>query len=614
MSNAWEPRQTGSITFYMHDFSGAGVERMRLALAAEFRLRAWRVTIIVNRETGPLVTCIPKDVDLVVTGRRGVVRNAVKLTHIVRRIQPDVLVSSLDHNNIAALLAGALGLGATRVFLCQHNFLSRECCLGWKYRLVPVFYWLLSRWASGIIAVSDGVAADLATVTGISRSRIRTIYNPVLDADFALRASGTPPHRWLAKKEGPVFIFAGRLVEQKDPQTLLRAFALLENQAARLILLGEGPLRDTLVALAAELGIGERVLFAGHHVNPLPWMAHADALVLSSRYEGFGNVIVESLGCGTPVIATDCCAGPAEILNDPGYGRLTRVGDESALADAMAAHRKSSFSPAFMQRRAAEFTVGACVDQHLALFCQDGLSARTIFGLRFARLHARQVVRQVLGEAPGDRARLVVTPNADHIRLLRRSAFAAACRSADIICADGFPVALYAWMRGLGRLSRVTGCDILHFLLSDPALSRHRVFLVAESPRTVLAWAVRYGSAANMQACIAPACLIGQETAQVRLAQQASAFGATIVIVALGAPVSEIFVHRQRSILPPCWALCVGQAVRVELGLVTRAPRFVRAIACEWLWRLLQEPRRMVGRYAKCLIWFPVAVARDLLA
>jgi exopolysaccharide biosynthesis WecB/TagA/CpsF family protein len=540
--------------------------------------------------------------------------NAVELARILRNVRPDILVSSLDHNNIAALLAGTLSLVGTRVFVCQHNFLSRERSLGWKYYVVPLLYRLLSRGATGMIAVSDGVAADLAATAGIRRSRITTIFNPVIGPDFVTRAAGPAPHRWLASREGQVFVFVGRLVDQKDPQTLLHGFAMLRNSAARLILLGDGPLRQALVALAARLGIDGRVLFAGHQLNPLPWILYADALVLTSRYEGFGNVIVEALACGTPVIATDCCAGPAEILDQPGYGTLIAPGDARALAAAMAAHRKSRFSTAIMRRRADMFSVERCADRHVSLFQSKRLAGCTIFGLQFIRLHAHQIVRHVIDSAPGDGVRLVVTPNADHIRLLRQSAFAAACQSADIVCADGFPVALYAWARGLGMLSRVTGCDILHLLLADEELRRHRVLLVAESLRTMRAWNARYGTARNMQALLAPPRLLQDEGAQMRLARQAGACGATILIMALGAPVSEIFIHRQRGILPPCWALCVGQAARVELGLVGRAPPMFRALACEWLWRLVQEPRRMAARYFKCMIWFPVAVARDMLA
>jgi glycosyltransferase involved in cell wall biosynthesis len=131
-------------------------------------------------------------------------------------------------------------------------------------------------------------------------------------------------------------VSVGRLVPVKDPRTLLKAFALLRaRRAARLALVGDGEMRAELGELAAELGIADDVAFVGFQDNPIRFIARAAALVVTSRHEGFGNVIVEALAAGTPVVSTDCPYGPAEILEDGRYGRLAPIGDAEAIASAM---------------------------------------------------------------------------------------------------------------------------------------------------------------------------------------------------------------------------------------------------------------------------------------
>ena len=605
------------IAFYMHDLSGGGVERMRLALIAQLRARGLDVSLIVARRHGALLPLLPPDLSVAVLGSRGMLGGVVPLARVLRQTRPDVLVASLDHNNITAMLARRLAGVATRVVVCQHNALSAELANGWRYRLVPWLYWLLQNYAHGIVAVSRGVADDLAAVSGIARARITVIYNPVIGPEFSRRAAGPAPHPWLAEHSCPVFIFAGRLTSQKDPALLLDALALLVvHRPSRLIVLGEGPLLADMQAQAARLSISSQVAFVGFQANPLPWIRHADVLVSSSRYEGLGNVIIEALACGTPVIATDCPHGPSEILMGGAVGRLVPIGNAPALAEAMRASIDGFKNEIAMKARAATFTADACADAHQALFARLRQRADVqAFGLRFAALRADQVLDRITVDAAANGPRLVVTPNLDHIRLLRRPSFAAACRSAELVCPDGFPVLLYARCRGLALSARVTGCELFHRLAHHASLPAQRLFIVVESEQTAQAakgWAAGLGLSARIRITVAAENLAGSADAQAQLVTDIQAARPTILVMTLGAPVSEEFVHRHRSLLPPCWALCVGQAVRVELGLVKRAPASYRRLGLEWLWRIGQEPRRLTARYVKALTWFPVAVMRDL--
>ncbi len=601
-----------AIAFYMHDLSGGGVERMRLALIAELRARGATVTLILARREGALAGLVPPDLPVITLNRKGMLATVLPLARALRSVQPDVLVASLDHNNVTAMLAGWLARARTRVVICQHNALSAELAMGWKYRCIPWLYWLLQRRAHGIIAVSRGVAEDLAAVAGIGRARITPIYNPVIAGDFAARAAGGPPHAWLADAGAPVLVFAGRLTAQKDPALLLDALALLPD--ARLVMLGEGPLRGALEQQASRLGIAAKVLFAGFAANPLPWIAHAACLVLPSRYEGLGNVLIEALACGTPVVATDCPHGPAEILQDGRYGPLVPVGDAAALAASIAGVLGSKHDPAALKARAASFTAASCADAHQALFARlTAPRTARAFGLALSPLTAPQVIARVMDDKPAA-LRLIVTPNIDHLRLLRQPAFAKAYAGAELVCPDGFPVLLYGRLRGLALNRRVTGCELFARLAEHGELVSKRVVIVTES--TASEAAIRLWAQARrldrLQVLTAPPKLAADSAAQAGLAHAIAAAAPDILVMTLGAPVSETFVHLHRQALPACWVLCVGQAVRVHLGLTQRAPALWQRAGLEWLWRVRQEPRRLLGRYVRDLAWFPLAVLLDL--
>lgn len=618
------PGRPLSVAFTMHDLSGGGVERMRLLLIEALRQRGVDVTLVVNTEDGPLRAALPRNLKLVVLGRARTIAGILPLARFLRRARPDILVSSLDHNNIAALAAHLLGGRRTRLVICQHNALSAEAALGWKYRLVPFAYRLLHRAASGIVAVSDGVAADLAATSGIARARITTIRNPVIGPDFAARAAQPAPHPWFADASRPVFVSAGRLCAQKDPQTLLCAFARLHHHMpACLIFLGDGDMRAELETTSRLLGLDDCVLFAGFRRDPLPWIAYAAALVLSSRYEGFGNVLAEALACGTPVVSTDCPWGPAEILENGRFGLLAPVGDTQALARAMQQSLETPWDREQLRRRGLTYSADACAERHLALFASilpgEGPGrrrpSRPVLGLTLSTMDASETVAALFAATPKGGAELVVTPNLDHLRHLRRPEFAKAYRAATLCCPDGFPVVLYGKLRGLPLRGRVTGCEIFHRIATHPDLSRQRLFVIAESRQTeraIAAWASRLGLGDSIGAIAAPKFLATDDRAARWVADAVRAFAPTLLIVTLGAPVSELFVHRNREALGPCWALCLGQAVRVELGLIRRAPPLWQRCGLEAAWRIAQEPRRLTGRYLKALAWFPVAVARDL--
>lgn len=609
------------VAFFLPSLDGGGAERMRLHLAQAMRARGVRVSMILNAATGALCGQVPEGVEVASLGGRRSAACLPALLASIARLRPDVLIASLGHTNIVALAARLLHGPDCRLIICLHNTLSAERALGWRYRVLPALYRLLAWRADGVIAVSQGVADDFAALTGTPAGRIRVIANPVV-SEAMLRASlGPPPHPWL-EGDDPALVFAGRLVAQKAPCLALQALAQSTAPGRRLIILGEGELAPAMRAQVAQLSLQSRVHFAGFVQNPYPWLSHARALLLTSDHEGFGNVIAEALALGTPVIATDCPHGPAEILQGGRYGALLPCGDAQGLAraiDALPRPSQDGAGRAMRRARGAQYSVARAVERHLDMIRQI-TTAPPIFGLTLGGQSLACVIARLLQPAPG--VALLATPNLDHVRHLRRADFAQACARAAYLLADGIAITLYARLRGR-RLKRVTGCALLAGLLADPRLRARRLVLVVETAATLQAaqaWLAARGRQDDTHGLGAgppPALLLAadgllqHEAGERRLIAQIAACRPDIVVMTLGAPVSEVFCDRNRAALPPAWYLCLGQALRVQLGLVRRAPRWMQAAGLEWLWRLGQEPRRLLPRYARAAWYFPRAALAD---
>jgi glycosyltransferase involved in cell wall biosynthesis len=304
------------------------------------------------------------------------------LARYLERERPDVLLAAKTPTNLHALWARRASRAPTRVIVSERTQLSESIANDrrWRWRYIAPLVGRVYAEADAIVCVSDGVADDLARTAGLPRARMTTIYNPIVTPALAALAAEAPPHPWLAGAgDVPLVLGVGRLTAQKNFGLLLHAFAKLRAQRpARLLILGEGPERPRLEALAQALGIAADVALAGHVSNPYAAFGRASLFVLSSDYEGLPAVLIEALACGCPVVSTDCPSGPAEILDRGRYGRLVPVGDEAALVAAMQSTLVAPPAADMLRRRGAEFSVERSATQYLALVEQLlGAAARS---------------------------------------------------------------------------------------------------------------------------------------------------------------------------------------------------------------------------------------------
>ena len=336
MSPADRMPRADRILLVLPSLERGGGERVLLQLARSFLAEGREVHLAVLLGGGPLRGEVPDTAvlhellhaDHAARGFWLAWRAFPKLASLMRAIKPSAVLSTMTGTNLLTALA------------CRRARVDPRLVLREAASLVNVknpLKFLMMRWfyprATELVAVSTGIARELHRL-GLAENRIHVIHNPVDSERLRRLAANDLPVK--LRDKTPYVISIGRLAEQKDQQTLLRAYASSPlRQSHRLIIVGEGDQRPYLEQLSRDLGIDDRLLLPGAMDNPYPVLAGASLHVLSSRWEGYPNVLLEALALGVPVVSSDCPHGPRELLDDGRHGRLAPISDANALAAAM---------------------------------------------------------------------------------------------------------------------------------------------------------------------------------------------------------------------------------------------------------------------------------------
>ncbi len=349
------------ISLFLYSLRGGGAEKMMVKIANELHQRGHDIDLVLVHADGPYKSLIDPSVSMTEIGGKNTFKILYNLWSYVRKSHPDVLLSTMEIPNIVSILATRTP-NSVPVVIRIANINSMKRREG-KYKLIPLLKRHIYPRSEAIVTISDGVAHDLSDVTGIHESEMKTIYNPAFDPEILEMKCEPVDHEWLNDEDKRVVIGVGNMKPQKDFPTLLRALSLLEEDV-HLIILGKGRGKSNLHELATQLRIDDRVLFPGFVDNPYAYMSKADVFALPSAWEGFGNVIVEAMACGTPVVCADCPGGPAEILGEGTYGPLVPVGDDQAMAKAIKNLLIDPTDSKELKSRAEEFSVENIVDQY----------------------------------------------------------------------------------------------------------------------------------------------------------------------------------------------------------------------------------------------------------
>lgn len=356
------------LCLFLPSLASGGVQRMFVHMARYFvEHEGLAVDLVLGEAKGPHLEEVRGDIRVIDLKASRLLKAVAPLAGYLTNERPGSLITGMPHSNIVALWARAQAGAPTRVVIGERNLPRQEVAgargLAWK--LIPFLARRYYGQADAIVAVSREAARGLASMAHLPPERITVIYNPVITEETLRRMGDDLRHPWFEAGAPPVILSVGRLAAQKDFPTLIRAFARVRaRRAARLMILGEGDQRPVLEKLRDRLGITDDVALPGHISNPYPYYPRAAVFALSSTFEGFGNVVVEALAAGTPVVSTRC-GGPVEILEGGKYGRLVPVEDDEALADAIESQLGRPTPPELLKERAAEFSVGRIAPRYL---------------------------------------------------------------------------------------------------------------------------------------------------------------------------------------------------------------------------------------------------------
>ncbi len=355
------------IAFFIPALNGGGAQKVVVNLSNALpELTDHPIHVVLARKEGEFLGELRSEVQVIDLGTKRTSRSAWALARYMRKHKPQVLMSSMNYVNIICMLAGQLARRSCNIVLREANVVLPQSGSFFarlrKNRLIYLmrFFYPL---ADGIVANSQGTLESMEQAGIKIRSKATVIGNPI-----AIFQPNSEPVslEWLPDPRPPFICSVGRLSEQKGFDILLSAFGRLKDTKIHLVILGEGELRESLTRQAEELGIKDRLHMPGFVQNPMAVVGQSETFVLSSRWEGFGNVLVEALATGVPVVSTDCPGAPRDILENGAHGHLVPYDDPDALAEGIAkALEQPAGTPESRKARAADFSAEKIARKYL---------------------------------------------------------------------------------------------------------------------------------------------------------------------------------------------------------------------------------------------------------
>lgn len=358
-----------NIAIILPNLCGGGAERLHVHLANDWFSRGYSVEFILMQKRGELIPLLQSGISVIDLGVENIRSAIFPLLVYLKKSRHDVLLAAMWPLTSAVFFSWVLSGRIGRLIISDHELLS--CSYLGQSRVHPAYLKNLIKFTypfvDGIVAVSAGVKNDLCKLGNLKSNKVKVIYNPAATGISSLPESQEISDALWGKDVGYHILAVGRLSVEKDYKTMIKAFYLLQkNISAKLVILGDGPAKDEIISFIKQHELQGYVDLPGFVTDPYPWFKSADLFVLSSLWEGFGNVIVEALECGVPVVSTDCPSGPAEILENGRYGQLVPVGNSVAMAVAIEKSLSQTHNKEFLISRAQDFSIRKISDQYLS--------------------------------------------------------------------------------------------------------------------------------------------------------------------------------------------------------------------------------------------------------
>lgn len=347
------------ILILLPNMIGGGVEKIRLILASEFSKRGYVVEFVLMKATGSLLAEVQKKYTIHDLNIERMLFLPMAIFKLIRSVKPDAILASIWPVTVMSSIGLFLSCQKCTLVLSEHNHLSTQYLnKGFLHNLMMrISMFIGYRIADSLVAVSNGVAEDLASLSFTNINKIKVINNPVQKPQKINYAQRTEVDRLWGNPHDKRILSVGSLKIQKNHELLIKAFKNVNDIVpSKLIIAGSGNQQDLLVRLTESLNLEERVIFPGFQDNISIFYETADLFVLSSDYEGFGNVLLEALIHGLPIVSTDCKSGPAEILDNGKYGTLVPTQDLLSLSQAIISSlNKTSHDLLSLRNRAHTF-------------------------------------------------------------------------------------------------------------------------------------------------------------------------------------------------------------------------------------------------------------------
>lgn len=329
---------TKKVLFVLNNLEGGGAEKMMAKIMNGFVLNGITVHLLLGKKTGIHLNTIHQTIKVDEAGGQSFFRYFRHFLQVFKANNYTHIFCIGYQTSSAALLARKFSSTKTKIYSTHHfAYPAHRPAKYWKGDLLlKMYYYFLFPSADKIIAVSKGALAWLKKFSGRKLTQGIVIYNPAVDD--SIRQKAAEPFSLPVQAQGKkILLTVGRLNMEKDHNTLLKAFSKFKVQhpLSILFIIGEGPLKDNLDQQIIQLGLQQDVFLYGFQQNPYKWMAACDVFLLSSQFEGFGNVLAEAMSLGKTIVSTDCPVGPAEILDNGKFGYMCPVADADAMATAM---------------------------------------------------------------------------------------------------------------------------------------------------------------------------------------------------------------------------------------------------------------------------------------
>lgn len=323
-----QPKACPRICFCIGSLDRGGAERVFTVIANALSQRGYTVDFIVCTDRLSRQNELSNEMNTILFNRKRLYQAGIPLLRYLNDQEPDVVLSTLHHTNFLTTLVHHLTGCDSSLLVRIPNDLTAEDFVDGRYRdrLTQPIARLLYPQADRVICLADAMKQGMQQQFQVPPTKLSTIPNPVDLEELDERGSAFFPEHPFFKQGDPVLLSVGKLERQKNYQLLIKAFEqLTDTHPFRLLILGEGSKREELENLIQAYNLSDRIDLPGEVVNPYPYFAQADLFVLSSRWEGMPNVLLEALALGTTIVSTRCRSGPEELLK----GGAIRISDTS---------------------------------------------------------------------------------------------------------------------------------------------------------------------------------------------------------------------------------------------------------------------------------------------